>query len=326
MLIQMSHGGGGGATSELIRTVFAAHFDNPYLRPMEDAALLETSGMLACSTDSFVITPLFFPGGDIGRLAVAGTVNDLLMMGATPRWLTAGFIMEEGLPVDDLEKIAISMAQTAAEAGVQIVAGDTKVIEGQGGLYINTTGLGLFGRHHPVRASQARPGDAILVSGNLGDHQACIFSQRMQIKNSITSDVAPLVQPVRALIESGVDVHCLRDITRGGLTTVLNELMTASGSCAEITEAAIPVRPETRALCNLLGLDPLTMANEGKFCAIVAGADAGRALDILHACPQSESASQIGEVAAGTGVLLTTGIGGRRRLNIPWYEGLPRIC
>jgi hydrogenase expression/formation protein HypE len=326
MLIQMSHGGGGGATTELIRTVFANRFDNPVLNQMEDAALIDATGPLAYTTDSFVITPHFFPGGDIGRLAIAGTVNDLLMMGARPRWLTAGFILEEGLPIADLERIVVSMADAAVEAGIQLVAGDTKVIEGKGGIYINTSGLGPVDCRQPVRASLARPGDAILVSGPLGDHQASIISQRMQINNQIRSDVGPLNQPVRALLDAGLAVHCLRDATRGGLTTVLNELVAASGCAAEIEEAAIPVRPETRALCDLLGLDPLCMANEGKFVAIIAAADADRALELLRDCPQSEGARLIGHVKTGEGVTLVTRIGGRRRLTIPWYEGLPRIC
>lgn len=326
MVIQMSHGGGGGATAELIRTIFAERFANPILNQMEDAALIEACGPLAYTTDSFVITPVFFPGGDIGRLAVAGTVNDLLMLGARPRWLTAGFILEEGLPLADLARIAASMAATAAEAGVQLVAGDTKVIEGRGGLYVNTSGLGPVDCRQPVRASLARPGDAILVSGPLGDHQACILSQRMQITNTIASDVAPLNAPVRALLDAGIAVHCLRDATRGGLATVLHELMAASGCAAELTEAAIPVRPETRAFCDLLGLDPLTMANEGKFVAIVAPADADQALALLRTCPQSSLACRIGTVGPGEGVTLLTRIGGRRRLTVPWYEGLPRIC
>lgn len=326
MLIQMSHGGGGGATSELIRTVFAGHFDNPLLNPMEDAALIHARGPLAYTTDSFVVTPIFFPGGDIGRLAVAGTVNDLLMMGARPRWLTAGFILEEGLDLKDLEKIVISMAATAAEADVMLVAGDTKVIEGHGGLYINTSGLGPVVCQQPVRANLARPGDAILVSGYLADHQACILSQRMQIANQIQSDVGPLHKPVRALLDAGLAVHCLRDATRGGLTTVLNELMTASGCGAIIDESAIPVQVQTRAFCDILGLDPLTMANEGKFVAIVAAEDADQTLSLLQACPQSAAACRIGTVCQGEGVVINTRVGGRRRLTIPWYEGLPRIC
>lgn len=326
MMIQLSHGGGGGATAQLIQSVFAGRFNNPYLQRLEDSAVIDMTGPMAYTTDSFVITPLFFPGGDIGRLAIAGTVNDLLMMGARPRFLTAGFILEEGLPIADLERIAESMAVAAAEAGVQLVAADTKVVEGKGGLYINTSGLGPIDSRLPVRADLARPGDAILVSGPLGDHQACIMSQRMGIQNGILSDVAPLNAPVRALLDQGLAVHCLRDATRGGLTTVLNELAAASGCAAELDEQAIPVRPETRALCEVLGLDPLTMANEGKFVAIVAAEDADKALEVLWQCPQSAGARRIGTVTEGTGVVLNTRIGGRRRLNIPWYEGLPRIC
>lgn len=324
--IQLSHGGGGGATADLIRRVFADRFTSTVLHRAEDAAVVDLSGRLAYTTDSFVITPLFFPGGDIGRLAIAGTVNDLLMMGARPRYLTAGFILEEGLAIADLERIADSMAQTAAEAGVEIVAADTKVVEGRGGLFINTSGIGLLDCPQPIGADRAQPGDAILLSGPLGDHQACILSQRMNIRNAIQSDVAPLNGPVRALLDARIPVRCLRDVTRGGLTTVLNELASASRCAAELDEAAIPLHPETRALCETLGLDPLTLANEGKFVAIVPATDAEQALSLLVACTQSAEACQIGRVTAGRGVILHTRIGGRRQLNTPWYEGLPRIC
>lgn len=330
MQIQMSHGGGGGATADLIRRVFAAPLANEHLARMEDAAVLESHpGRLAYTTDTFVITPLFFPGGDIGRLAIAGTVNDLLMMGAVPRHLTAGFILEAGLDTGVIERIVRSMADTAAEAGVQIVAADTKVVEAGGhepGLYINTSGIGWIEAREPVGADRARPGDVILVSGPLGDHQACIMSQRLGIRNRIQSDAAPLNRPVRALLDAGLAVHSLRDITRGGLATVLNELMAASGCQAGLDEASIPVAPETRALCEVLGLEPLAMANEGRFVAIVAAADAERALSLLQAEPLSRQAAVVGRVQEGQGVIVQTRVGGRRRLTVPWSEGLPRIC
>lgn len=341
-VIQLSHGGGGGATAQLIQAVFADRLGNRYLKRQEDAAVIDavdllsgrthpdapagSGGQIAITTDSFVVTPLFFPGGDIGRLAIAGTVNDLLMMGARPRYLTAGFILEEGLAIADLERIVDSMARAAAEAGVSVVAADTKVVEGQGGIMINTTGMGVVDCRVPVGADQARPGDAIVVSGPLGDHQACIMSHRLGIQNAIQSDVAPLHRPVRALLDQGLAVHCLRDITRGGLATVLNELAQTSHCAAELMEEQIPVQSETRALCEVLGLDPLSMANEGKFVAILPQEDVAAALALLRQFPESAGAAQIGVMTQGSGVILETPIGGRRQLATPWYEGLPRIC
>jgi hydrogenase expression/formation protein HypE len=344
-IVELSHGGGGGATAELIRTVFAARLKNPWLRRQEDAAVLPLNQILtglpplgvtdaaagpeprlALTTDSFVVTPLFFPGGDIGRLSIAGTVNDLLMMGAVPRFLTAGFILEEGLAIADLERIVDSMAQTAAEAGIELVAADTKVIEGHGGILINTSGIGSVAGPVQPAADQARPGDVIIISGPLGDHQACIMSQRLGVQNAIRSDVAPLNRPVRSLLDQGMPIHCLRDITRGGLATVLNELVAASRCGAELNESHIPVRPETRALCDVLGLDPLTLANEGKFVAIVEEAAAEDVAAILRQFPESAGAAAIGRIVAGSGIELVTAIGGRRILATPWQEGLPRIC
>lgn len=330
MQIQLNHGGGGGATADLIRRVFVPHLGNESLARMEDAAVLDApAGRMALTTDTFVVVPLFFPGGDIGRLAVSGTVNDLLMMGAVPRWLTAGFILEAGLDSEVVERVATSMAATAAEAGIQVVAADTKVVEAGGhepGLYINTSGVGWVSAPQPPGADRARPGDVLIVSGPLGDHQACIMSQRLGIQNSIRSDAAPLNRPVRALLDGGIAVHTLRDITRGGLATVLNELMDASKCQAELVEAQIPVAWETRALCDVLGLDPLAMANEGRFLAIVAAADAPRALALLRAEPLSREAAIIGAIQSGTGVVVQTRVGGRRRMTTPWSEGLPRIC
>lgn len=330
MQIQLSHGGGGGATADLIQRIFAAHLGNPILNRMEDAAVLNCEGSrLAMTTDSFVITPVEFPGGDIGRLAVAGTVNDLLMMGAVPRYLTAGFILEAGLETELLERLVVSMADTARETGVQLVAADTKVVEGHGpaaGLFINTSGIGWIEPHLHIGADQALPGDVILILGNLGDHQAAVLSKRLGIRNTIVSDVASLHEPILALLQAGVAVHVLRDITRGGLATVLNEIMSASGCQAELQETAIPVAAETRALCEVLGMDPLSMANEGKFVAIVSQPDAERALAIIRSCPCGRHAVAAGQVTDGHGVVLNTRVGGRRRLTIPWYEGLPRIC
>jgi len=325
-MIRTAHGSGGRETEQLIQDVFLKHFRNNTLGRLEDAAVLELSGRTAFTTDSFVVTPLFFKGGDIGRLAVCGTVNDLLMMGAQPKYLSAGFIIEEGLEIETLDAVARSMANTAAEAGVSIVAGDTKVIEGRGGLYINTSGIGIIPDGRNVGAAYCAPGDAILVSGDLGDHHACILSARMNIENGIESDAAPLNRPVSALLNSGVNVKAMRDVTRGGLATILNELCAASDTGAELEEAALPVSAETAAFCEILGLDPLYMGNEGKFVAVVKGDDAHKALDALQGTPEGRRAAVIGYITGGKGVTLRTKLGGRRRLGVLTGEGLPRIC
>lgn len=325
-MIRMAHGSGGWETERLVKDVFLKHFHNDALGRLEDAAVLELSGRAAFTTDSFVVTPLFFKGGDIGRLAVCGTVNDLLMMGAQPGYLSAGFIIEEGLEIETLAAVVESMARTAAEAGVAIVAGDTKVIEGRGGLYINTSGIGIIPDGRNIGAAHCAPGDAILVSGDLGDHHACILSARMNIENGIESDAAPLNRPVNALLDSGADIKAMRDVTRGGLATILNELCAASSAGAELEEAALPVSAQTAAFCEILGLDPLYMGNEGKFAAIVKDEDAHKALDALRSTPEGRSAAMIGRITEGKGVTLQTKLGGRRRLSVLTGEGLPRIC
>ena len=292
---------------------------------------------LVVSTDSFVVTPLFFPGGDIGKLAVCGSVNDVLMMGAVPRWLTCGFILEEGLGVSALEKIALSMAEAAKEAGVRIIAGDTKVVEGkrgenpEGGLFINTTAIGVLRPGNPskIGASEARPGDAIILSGNLGDHHACILSSRLDIANNIRSDCSLLAETVDSLLINDIDVHVMRDVTRGGLATILNEIAAASGVTMELEEGTIPVDDEVRAFCGVMGLDPLYMGNEGKMVAIVAEGDADRALDEMRKTRPGVNSAIIGRVAragAEASVILRTPIGGGRRLSVLYGEGLPRIC
>lgn len=334
MKITMAHGSGGNATRELIGRIFARHFANPYLNKMDDAALLPALNQsLAMTTDSFVITPLFFPGGDIGKLAVYGTLNDLWMMGATPLYLTAGFILEAGLEFDTLERVVHSMALAAQETGVQIVAGDTKVVEGRGegksGLYINTAGLGC--RHYPqeIGSARAQAGDLILLSGALGNHQACIYSQRMSIVNGIASDCGLLGTMVEKLLQAGLDVHVLRDVTRGGLATVLNEIAEASGLNLEINQAQIPVNVEVRGLCEILGLDPLYMANEGKMVCLIREKDAEAALDILRRERIGQEAALIGRAAVPSDrpqVILKTALGGRRIVEVLYGEGLPRIC
>lgn len=328
MKITMSHGSGGQATSELIEEIFASAFHNDVLNQMEDSAVVPGSGTIALTTDSFVVTPLFFPGGDIGRLCVCGTVNDLLMRGAKPRYLTCGFILQEGLDTALLEQAVHSMAETAREAEVAIVAGDTKVVEGQGGMYINTAGVGFVPAGREISAKKCRPGDVVLVSGPLGDHHAAILSSRMGIENTIVSDCAPLGGIVSALLEGGIQVHALRDVTRGGLATVLKELAGASGTAIELEEQLVPVHPQVRDFCGLLGLDPLYMGNEGKLVAVLPEKQAEQALSLIRSAPYGESAAIIGRVTGGEpgSLTMTTPIGGRRKLDVLQGEGLPRIC
>ncbi|MCE5235576.1 MAG: hydrogenase expression/formation protein HypE [Clostridiaceae bacterium] len=328
MKITTAHGGGGKLMEELIGSVFLRHFSNDTLNALEDAALLDAPAKkLAFTTDSFVVTPLFFPGGDIGRLAVCGTVNDLLCRGATPKYLSAGFILEEGLDLETLERAVRSMKAAADEAGVAIVTGDTKVIEGKGGLYINTAGIGFVEEGVNVSAKNLAPGDVILVSGHMGNHHAAILSSRMHIQNHIASDCAPLNDMVKNLLSVGVRVHALRDITRGGLATVLNELAQSSGVCVELSPVYAPADLQVQGFCDILGLDPLYMGNEGKLCVAVHGADAQKALEILRASRYGENASIAGTVREGSPtVLLKTRSGATRAIDALSGEGLPRIC
>lgn len=325
MKITLSHGSGGKATSELIYQIFARHFSNPILNMMEDSAVVDGYGKIAITTDSFVVTPLFFKGGDIGRLAVCGTVNDLLMRGAVPKYITSAFIIEEGADTDTLEAIASSMAKTANEAGVCIVAGDTKVIEGNGGVYINTTGIG-FANNENIVSTNLQNGDCVIVSGTMGDHHATILSARMEIENDIQSDNAPLTDIVKNLIDGGIDIHCMRDVTRGGLGTVLNELANASQKQIEIEETAIPISDEVKAFSKILGLNIMHMGNEGKLVAIVPSEQANKAVEIMKNSKYGENATIIGKVTSGEGVILNTRLGGQRKINVLIGEGLPRIC
>lgn len=326
MKITLAHGSGGKSTSELIDSVFAKHFSNPILNMMEDSAVVDGSSKIAVTTDSFVVTPLIFKGGDIGRLSVCGTVNDLLMRGAIPKYITSAFIIEEGADSETLEQIAKSMADTAKEAGVTVICGDTKVIEGSGGIYINTTGVGFVGESTDIVSTNLREGDAIVVSGNMGDHHAAILSARMGIENHIKSDNAPLGEMVRAMLKAGIELHCMRDVTRGGLGTVLNELAKASKVNIELIEESIPVDSEVKAFAKILGLDILHMGNEGKLVAVMPKEQAQQAVEIMRQCKYSENAQIIGEVKHGEGVTLITPIGGRRQVNVLYGEGLPRIC
>lgn len=328
MKITMTHGSGGQATSELIASVFANAFQNDVLNRMEDSAVVPGSGTIAVTTDSFVVTPLQFPGGDIGRLCVCGTVNDLLMRGAVPQYLTCGFILQEGLDTELLQELVASMAATARESGVAIVAGDTKVVEGNGGLFVNTAGVGFVPAGVDISGENCRPGDVVLVSGTLGDHHAAILSSRLGIENTIQSDCAPLGGMVKALMEGGIHLHALRDVTRGGLATVLKELASSSGVSIRLEEEKLPVTPQVGDLCGLLGLDPLYMGNEGKLVAILPAEEADKALELVRSAPYGKHAAIIGTVNAehpGSLTMLTP-IGGLRRLEVLQDEGLPRIC
>jgi hydrogenase expression/formation protein HypE len=331
--ITMAHGAGGKDSSDLMRGIFGRRFSNPVLDSMEDAACLALpAGDVCVSTDSFVVTPVEFPGGDIGKLAVCGSVNDVLMMGAKPRYLTCGYILETGLSMKLLDRVAESMARAAGEAGVTIAAGDTKVIErrsaGEPGLMINTTCIGVRSRAG-IGAANARAGDAVIVSGTLGDHHACILSARMGITNGIESDCAVLAPVTEALLAGGADVHVMRDITRGGLATVLNEIAVSSGVDIEIEDGAVPVTGEVKAFCGIMGLDPLYMGNEGKLAAIVAAEDEERALALIRSCALGRDAAVIGHISEVSGdpvVKMRTRIGGTRRIDMLIGEGLPRIC
>ncbi len=326
MKITMAHGSGGQSSAQLMADIFGKHFKNQVLDKMEDAAVLTVNGKIACSTDSFVVTPLEFKGGDIGKLCVCGTVNDLLMMGAVPKYLTCGFILEEGLDTELLDRIVASMAKQAREAGVIIVAGDTKVVEGSGGLFINTTGIGEIPEGRDVSSANCREGDVILCSGHLGDHHACILSHRMNIENNITSDCAALNDIVDALFAAGIDVRTMRDVTRGGLGTVINEIAGSSNCRIELEEESIPVNPEVRGFSDILGLDPLYMGNEGKMIAVVPADQAKQALAAMKATEHGANAAIIGTVQAGEGAYLRTRLGATRRFDVLYGEGLPRIC
>ena len=296
MKITLAHGSGGKSTTDLIESVFAKHFSNPILNRMEDSAVVDGSSKIAVTTDSFVVTPLIFPGGDIGRLSVCGTVNDLLMRGAVPKYITSAFIIEEGADTDTLALIAKSMADTAREADVTVICGDTKVIEGSGGIYINTTGVGFVKESTDIVSTNLREGDAVVVSGNMGDHHAAILSARMHIENKIKSDNAPLGEMVRAMLKAGIELHCMRDVTRGGLGTVLNELAKASRVNIELREESIPVDAEVSSFAKILGLDILHMGNEGKLVAVMPMELAVQSVGIIRKCRFGENAQIIGSV------------------------------
>ena len=331
--ITMSHGAGGKATQTLIEAVFLNVFRNPLLEPLEDAARLKINGArVAFTTDSFVVSPLFFPGGDIGDLAVNGTVNDLATSGAVPLFLSAGFILEEGFPVEALSRIAGSMRAAADAAGVQVVTGDTKVVEkGKAdGCYINTAGVGVIEHDLDLGVANPRPGDAIIVSGPIGDHGITIMLARgeLDIEADVASDTAPLNGLVAGLLSATPGVRALRDATRGGVATILNEIAKAANVGVLVSENDIPVRAEVRGAAELLGLDPMYVACEGRLVAVVDGAAADRALAALRAHPLGEQAAVIGQVTAGQPgiVALKTAFGGTRIVDLLVGDPLPRIC
>lgn len=332
--IVLGHGSGGKMSQDLIRNYFLPPFDSPILWEGNDAGVVEVhpNSKLAISTDSHVVWPLFFPGGDIGRLAVCGTVNDLAMMGAKPCYLTAGFILEEGLEIAVLQRVVESMRVAADEAGVQIVAGDTKVVEkGKADqLFINTSGVGIISRELNIGGSQARPGDTIILSGPIGDHGIAVLEARGELgfKANVLSDVAPLNYLVAHMIESSTNIHVLRDPTRGGIATTLNEIAKQSQVGILINENAIPVRPAVRAACEMLGFDPLYIANEGKLIAIVAEEDSHDVLMTMRSTPYGEDAAVIGQVLDEPKgrVLIKTPIGTTRVVDVLAGELLPRIC
>lgn len=336
--IVMGHGSGGKMTNDLIRRVFYAHLQSKALAEGNDFArlgLLDQAGLqgsLSVSTDAHIVTPLFFPGGDIGKLAVCGTVNDVAMSGAAPLYLTASFILEEGLPVETLESVVASMAAAAAEAGVEFVAGDTKVAE-KGKvdkLYITTTGIGWTPAGRQIGGQMAAPGDVVIISGNVGDHGIAVLSARgeLGLETAVESDIAPLNGLIAAVLEAAPDTHVLRDPTRGGLATTLNEIAAQSKVGILLDEATIPVQPAVQAACEMLGFDPLYVANEGKVIVIVPANQAESALAAMHSHPYGKQAALIGKVLADAPgrVLMRTLIGGTRILDVMAGEMLPRIC
>jgi len=331
--VLLGHGSGGKLSAALIRNVFLAAFHNPILARMDDQAIVSINGVrLAFTTDSFVVKPLFFPGGDIGSLAVHGTVNDLAMGGAQPLFLSAAFVIEEGFPIEELRRVVASVQRAAAEAGVQVVTGDTKVVEkGSGdGLFLNTSGLGVVPEGVQLSAGQARPGDRVLLSGVIGEHGIAILAQRegLEFEGALASDSAPLHTLVAAMLEASTEIRCLRDPTRGGVSSALNEVAAQSQVGIQIDERAIPLREEVKGACELLGLDPLYVANEGKLLAIVAPEATDRVLEVMRRHPLGARASLVGTVTAAHAGMVTmrTLVGPTRIVDMLAGDQLPRIC
>jgi hydrogenase expression/formation protein HypE len=331
--VLLAHGGGGTLTKALIEKMFLPAFDNAMLDARHDGAVFEIGNRkMALSTDSYVVKPLFFPGGDIGSLAVYGTVNDLAMCGATPMFLSAGLVLEEGLPMDDLWRIVRSLRTAARDAGVAIVTGDTKVVDrGKGDqVYINTSGVGIVETERPLRPDQVAPGAAVVLSGDIGRHGMAIMAARegLEFEHTIESDSASLGGIVSDLLESSARVHCLRDLTRGGLAGALVEIAQAAQVQIDVDESAIPVREDVRGACEILGIDPAHVANEGRFVAFVNGDDAEKTFQVMRAHPLGTGATIIGRVVEGTAGLVTakTRIGTTTIIDMPSGEQLPRIC
>ena len=334
--ILLEHGGGGLLTGELISGLFLRYFSNPHLDRLEDSAVIQLNGRRLCfTTDSYVVSPIFFPGGDIGSLAVHGTVNDLSVCGGRPLYLSAGFILEEGFPFSDLEKIVRSMSAAAQKAGVQIVTGDTKVVpRGSGdGIFITTSGVGLIEYAGNLSVAEIKPGDAVIVNGTIGDHGAAILSARESLgfQSEILSDSASLNGLVEVILKASPKIRCMRDATRGGLGAILAEMAKSSGAQIYLTEQAIPVAEKVRGLCEILGFDPMFLANEGKLVVFCPGDEADRVLDAMKGHALGRHASVIGEVRGelkpGKGrVILKTVIGGERTIDLPTGELVPRIC
>ncbi len=330
--ILLAHGSGGRLAHELIESTFLKMFSNPLLEKLDDSAVFELSGRLAFSTDSYVVSPIFFPGGDIGRLAICGTVNDVAMSGAKPLYLSLSFIIEEGLPVSDLSQILQSISDTAKEAKVEIIAGDTKVVHRGSAdkLYINTSGVGIISDGVNISGKNAKPGDKVILRGSIGDHGIAVLSQRegLSFSTRLISDCAPLGGMVSELVANGIDIHCLRDPTRGGLATTLNEIARQSEVSIRINEINIPVREEVSSACEMLGLDPLYVANEGKLVAILPAVEVEKALTIMHNNRYGREAVTIGdvEVEHPGRVIMKTLLGTSRIVDMLVGDILPRIC
>ncbi len=333
--IVLAHGGGGRLTHQLIEKIFIPAFGNPMLEQRHDGAIVPINGTrLAFTTDSFVVRPLIFPGGDIGDLAVNGTVNDLAMCGARPLYLSSGFILEEGLEMATLRTVVTSMQKAAAAANVKLVTGDTKVVDkGKGdGMFINTSGIGLIEANVKTEIGPAsvQPGDAVIISGDLGRHGIAILSVRegLEFEAPILSDTASLWPAVEALLNAGIDIHCLRDLTRGGLATTLNEIASDRNVCIKLEEAAIPVEEVVQGACEILGLDPLYVANEGRFAVFVPDEQVEATLDVLAKVPVSQGSVRVGRVEESPArtVVLQSRIGGNRVVDMLSGEQLPRIC
>ena len=331
--VQLAHGGGGRRMHELLEGLLLPSFGNEALLERHDGATLKIAGAkLAFTTDSYVVRPLFFPGGDIGTLAINGTVNDLAMCGARPLYLSSALILEEGLPMETLRRVVESMRVSAAAAGVQLVTGDTKVVDkGKGdGIFINTAGIGVIEHGISISPKNVRPGDAIILSGDIGRHGIAIMATRegLSFESAIESDCAPLWEPVKAVLDAGIEVHCLRDLTRGGFGSGLIEIAEASGVRCAITQADVPVLEEVAGACEILGLDPLYLANEGRFVAIVPNDEADRTVRILRQFAVSSEAVRVGNVVDGPAGLVTlrTELGTERVVDMLSGEQLPRIC